>query len=128
MIVACATDDGKHFISRHFGDAHYYYIFKFEKTHFVHIHTLSNKSGEELVHADPDKAKGITELLKEKNVELVLSKVFGPNIQRIKNHFLPVMVSVESMEDGLLKLIASMAILEESIAFGKHREAIDLRS
>jgi len=128
MIIACATDDGKFFISRHFGDAKYYYIFKFEKGVFNHMDTVVNTTEGEERHADPLKAKGIIELLNEKNVDVLMTKRFGPNIKRIKKHFVPVLVSVDDLESGLLKLVESLESVNASLALGVDRQHVDLRS
>jgi predicted Fe-Mo cluster-binding NifX family protein len=127
MIIACATDDGEHFISRHFGDANYYYIFTFENGVFTHIDTVTNTTEKEQQHADPIKAKSIVTLLNEKNIDVAVSKVFGPNIKKIKNHFVPVLVSVDDIESGLLKLKESLETINESIEAGTNRQHIDLR-
>jgi predicted Fe-Mo cluster-binding NifX family protein len=127
MIIACATDDGKQFISRHFGDANYYFIFKLEHNTFVHIDTVVNTTEEEKQHADPNKAKSIVDLLKEKNIDVAITKVFGPNIKRIKKHFVPVLVSVDDINSGLSRLKKSLELVNESIAMEINRQHIDLR-
>ncbi len=84
--VAFATDDGKSFMGRHFGDAEHYYIYEIDNNNANFIKKIDNTTEEEKMHADPKKAKGITSLLNEENVNVVVSKVFGPNINRIKKN------------------------------------------
>ena len=56
--VAFATDDGKTFMSRHFGDAEYYYIYEINKENAEFIKKINNTTEEEEdIHADPTKAK-----------------------------------------------------------------------
>lgn len=128
MIIACATDDGKKFITRHFGDANYYYIFKFEEGKFVHIDTVANTTEEEKKHADPVKAKGIVELLNKKNVDVAMTKVFGPNIKKIKKYFVPVLVSTDDIESGLSTLKESLELVNASVELGINRQHVDLRN
>ncbi len=120
MRVACATDDGINFVSRHFGDAKYYYIFELIDDDYVFVEKITNTSDEEKQHADPLKAKNILALLKEQNVEVGVAKMFGPNIVRIKNVITPVIVSVEDIQTGLEQLKEFHAEIERSIAAKKH--------
>jgi len=93
MIVACATDDGINFVPRHFGDALMYNIYKVESNSILLLKKIENTSEEEKEHADPKKAKGIVSILKEQNVNVALTKIFGPNIKRISKHLLPVIAT-----------------------------------
>jgi len=127
IIIACATDDGENFISRHFGDAEKYLIYELRDDHCVLTGTILNTTGEEEQHADPTKAKGIVGILAEKNVNVALTKVFGPNIKRIKKHLVPVLVSVDSIEKGLDKVLKASEKVIEAIDIGDKREHIDLR-
>ena len=127
MIIACATDDGKNFISRHFGDAKKYLIYELRERQYVLTGTIMNTTSEEEQHADPKKAKGILGILAEKNVNVGLTKVFGPNIKRIKKHLVPVLVSVDSIEKGLAKVFEEREKVIKAIDIGDKREHIDLR-
>lgn len=105
MKIALATDDGKTFIKRHFGDANLYKIYDFDSDNIDYVKTIDNTvDEEEEVHADPKKAKGIAKLLKQEGVQVVVSKVFGPNIKRIKKKFVCIVVSEENLEGGLIKV------------------------
>ena len=127
MIIAVATDDGKKTIERHFGDAEYYNIYELVNGKFQLIDRIANTTEEEEMHADPVKAKGIAELLVEKNVEVGITKVFGPNIKRVKKHFVPVLVSKETVEESLEIVLNSLDIIEEEILKAEKRGHLDLR-
>lgn len=127
MIIAVATDDGKKTVERHFGDAEYYNIYELVNGKFQLIDQVVNTTEEEEMHADPVKAKGIVELLVEKNVEVGITKVFGPNIKRVKKHFVPVLVSKETIEESLEIVLNSLDIIEEEILKAEKRGHIDLR-
>ena len=64
--VAFATDDGKIFMDRHFGDAEYYDVYEISEIDSKFIKRIKNTTEEdnESVHADPEKAKGQKELIK----------------------------------------------------------------
>ncbi|MEA3422356.1 MAG: NifB/NifX family molybdenum-iron cluster-binding protein [Bacillota bacterium] len=127
MIIAFATDDGKKTMERHFGDAEYYNIYELIDGKFQMIDQIVNTTEEEEGHADPVKAKGIVDLLIEKNVEVGVTRVFGPNIKRVKKHFVPVLISTETIEESLEVIFNSLGIIEAEILKGDKREHIDLR-
>ena len=127
LTIACATDDGEKFITRHFGDADYYYIYKIDNENAEFITKISNTSVEEEKHADPKKAKSIVKILKEKNVHCGVSCAFGPNIKRVKKHIVPVIMKEEDMETGIQKLIDNFTSLEKCWNDGKNREHINIK-
>ena len=102
--VALATDEGERFVNRHFGDADYYYIYEVDEDKAEFILKIVNNSVEEEKHADPKKAKSIVKILKEEDVQVGVNLQFGPNIKRVKKHFVPVLIDTESIKEGLDKL------------------------
>jgi predicted Fe-Mo cluster-binding NifX family protein len=127
MIVACATDDGKHFMDRHFGDAEYYDLYEVSEDTCRFIERIVNNTEEEEGHADPKKARGIVNLLKDRGVEAGLTKVFGPNIKRIKKQILPILTSEEAIEAGLEKVMGNLETALGQLALGEDRDHLDLR-
>ena len=122
LIVACATDDGENFITRHFGDADYYYLYKLNEEKAELITKIANNSVEEEEHADPKKAKSIVSILKEKDVQCGVSCAFGPNIKRVKKHIVPIIIENDSIEEGLQNLIDNYNEIEKLWDKGKERE------
>jgi len=103
--VAFATDDGKNFMQRHFGDARFYDIYELDDHQASYIKRIENTTDEEEgVHADPRKAKGISTLLLDENVTVVVSKIFGPNIKRIRKKFVCIVVRDDEIDVGLKKI------------------------
>ena len=103
--VAFATDDGKTFMGRHFGDARFYDIYELDEDRASFIKRIENTVDEEEdVHADPKKAKGISTLLLDEKVAVVVSKIFGPNIKRIKKKFVCIVVRDDEIDVGLKKI------------------------
>jgi len=101
FICACASDDGENFVERHFGEARYYFVYKVSDEGFDYIKKISNISVEEKTHADPIKAKSVSSILKRGNVQVVITRRFGPNVKRVKIHFVPVIIKNGIIEDGL---------------------------
>ena len=125
--VAFATDNGKTFMSRHFGDAEYYYIYEIDNKNAEFIKKISNTTEEEEdVHADPKKAKGISNLLLEENVSVVVSKIFGPNIKRIKKKFVCILMKQNSIENGVDIIKSNFLTIAEEWEIGENRDFLKL--
>ena len=121
--VAFATDNGKTFMGRHFGDADFYDIYEISEMKANFIKRINNTiDEEEEVHADPKKAKGISELLLEEDISVVVSKVFGPNIKRIKKKFVCVIVKDEKIEDGVNKICSNIGKIYDEWEKGRERK------
>lgn len=128
MMVAVATDNGEKFIDRHFGDAKYYDIYKLTNTNALFIKRIENVIEEqEAVHANPEKAKGVAGLLKKENVTVVISKIFGPNIKRIRKNFVCVIMNDESIKDALERLIYNWPLIVTEWEKGAERNHCILR-
>lgn len=54
---------------------------------------------EEVEHGPKRKGKAIIEFLKGNNVNVMVSQQFGKNIRMINEHFIPVKISLENLED-----------------------------
>lgn len=90
--VAAATDDGRCFPPRHFGDARGYDLYDIGENAIRPVGRLMNSSGEEKIHADPQKAQGVAGPLRKAGVQAAVSSVFGPNLKRVKKRFVCLVV------------------------------------
>ena len=127
--VAFATDDGKSFIDRHFGDADHFDIYELAISDAKFIKRIENTTEEDSneIHADPKKAKGILGLLKSQDVQVVVSKIFGPNIKRIKSKFVCVLIKKDEIADCFNTLQNNWQIINDEWAKGEKREHINLK-
>ena len=126
MRIAFATDNGMNFITRHFGDALKYRIFEITSRESVFIEEIVNNTEEEERHADPKKAKSITNLLKEKNIKVVVSKIFGPNIKRIKTKFVCVLIKEETIDDAIIAIQKNINNIQKEWDAGENRNFLKL--
>ncbi len=126
FIVALATDDGKSFMTRHFGDAKLYLIYKISKSDVQLVEQIENTTDAEEQHADPKKAKGITGLLKKKSVQVVVTKNFGPNIKRIKSVFVCVRIKDETIEEGIKTIQEHLQTIYYEWLLGEKRDFLNL--
>lgn len=101
LTLALATDDGREFMTRHFGDAACYHIIELSPHGIRHLDTVENDVDEEEGHADPRKARGIAELLLGRQVHVAAAPVFGPNLKRIRKKFACILAPRGKLADFL---------------------------
>ncbi len=126
LVIAVATDDGKEFIDRHFGDAAYYYIYRLFPDSIEFLKRIENTTEEERMHADPVKAQGITGTLKKEKVQVAVSRIFGPNIKRIGKKFVCVLIRHGSIEESFALLQKQFSLLLNALNAGEERTSIKL--
>ena len=125
--IAFATNDGKTFISRHFGDANYYDIYAFDSKYIQFVKRISNNIEEgDALHASVKRARGIVGLLREEDVSVVVSKVFGPNIERIKKQFVCLIMKDSDIEDGIRKVRDNIRKIKNEWERGEERQYLSL--
>lgn len=101
---AFAVNKDKQFEKRHFGDADKYLIYTQEDENIVLLSEEDNKFrmlDEEVEHGSKRKGKAIIDFLKEKEVNVLVSRQFGKNIKLINEHFIPVIISSEQPDEVL---------------------------
>lgn len=128
ILTAFATDDGHTFTERHFGDSSYFDLYEINLHESRFVKRIINQTGDGEIHSDPRKAKGIAASLTEEYVQVLVSKKFGANINRMKKKFvcllmtnLPISENVEIIRRNLDKVICE---LEK----GEARNYINLRT
>jgi predicted Fe-Mo cluster-binding NifX family protein len=127
ILVAFATDNGKEFMDRHFGDADFYDIYTIDENRADFVKRIDNTVDEEEVHADPEKAKGVSRLLKKENVKVVVSKIFGPNIKRIKKKFVCIVMDDGSLAESMNRLCKNIRIVMDEWEKGEDRKHLIFR-
>ncbi len=126
--VAFATNDGNTYNDTHFGDSDYYDLYELSETEAVFLERITNTvDEEEEVHADPKKAKGIMNLLVKNGVHTVISKVFGPNIKRIKKKFVCILMNNVCLDDSISFLCKNLESVHNEWAKGEERKYLDFR-
>jgi predicted Fe-Mo cluster-binding NifX family protein len=89
LIFAIGTDDYKNIKSNdHVGQSLYFQIFEYSEGEMALKETRENpkfKEDETKIHGDPGKAKAIASVLN--GVDVLIGKIMGPNIVRMKNQF-----------------------------------------
>ncbi|MEA3316642.1 MAG: NifB/NifX family molybdenum-iron cluster-binding protein [Bacteroidota bacterium] len=129
MKIAFATDNGENYVDRHFGDAQYYDVYELLESEHKFIKRISNTTEEddEEVHADPVKAKGVASLFKDEDIQVLVSKVFGPNIKRIKKKFVCVLMNDNTIKDSIEILQKKLNHLSIEWEKGKKRKHLNFK-
>ena len=102
LLIAFATDNGKNFNDAHFGMAKYYHIYRFYDGGEEFVEQRANikfQEDETKKDGDPAKAEATSSVLK--SVDVLVSKKFGPNINRMVHKFVCVVVRTNVISDAI---------------------------
>ncbi len=127
IIAAFATDDGNTFMDRHFGDAEQYVVYEIYPDGSHLIKAIGNTTEEEQQHADPNKAKGVTQLFKQDNVQVLVSQKFGGNINRMKKKFLCILMNDKSIQHSIARIQENFEAVCEELDKGEERHFLNLK-
>jgi predicted Fe-Mo cluster-binding NifX family protein len=101
ITFAFALNNDDVFENKHFGETDKFVIFTYEKSNLIFKEEAPNKfniSDEKYEHGSEKKANAIISFLKDKGVNVLVSKQFGKNLKKVNQHFVPVIISEEQPE------------------------------
>ena len=128
IITAFATDDGLSFMERHFGDANQYDIHEINPSETKFIRAINNIINEdEEAQPDLNKAKGIADLLKKEKVQVLVSKKFGANIERMKKKFVCILMNDKEISESIKTIQQNFNIIIDEWEKGDSRNFINLK-
>jgi len=127
--AAFATDDGEVFMNRHFGDANFFDIYEISEDNSKFIKRVNNSTEEEDedIHADPNKARGIAGILLKEGVNTTASKIFGPNIKRIRKKFVCLLFDDMRIESAIKIMQEKYEAIDTEWALGEERTHINFK-
>jgi len=128
LTIAFSTDDGKNFNDDHFGMARYFNIYKFSEGREEFIETRKNvkyKEDESLKHGDPGKARATASVMD--GIHVMAGRKFGPNILRLLNKFVCVVVKTDRIADAVNLIHENMERIMEEKDNGDKRKHIVLK-
>ena len=102
LCFAFAVSTDNQFEKKHFGDADKYIIYKQDDDGiklFSEELNIFKTLDEEIEHGSKKKGESIIQFLKGKNVNVIVSRQFGKNINRVNKHFIPVKISIEQPDE-----------------------------
>ncbi len=101
LIFAFAVNEDRVFEKKHFGEARNFALYHYENGKIVFKEVIPNRyraMEENGNHGSAKKGDAIIQLLKGKEVSILVSRQFGKNIQMVNQHFIPVIISDEHPE------------------------------
>lgn len=110
--LAIAVNAENEFEERHFGDTYKFLIYEFKDDIFILISEQINIY-KNLPHGTKGKGNSITELLKKHEINVLISKQFGKNLQIVNKSFIPVTVSHNTPKE-IIEIIKKQIHLFES--------------
>ncbi|MCD6358575.1 MAG: hypothetical protein J7L90_01275 [Dehalococcoidia bacterium] len=128
FLVALGTDDGENLNDDHVGMARYFYVYKFSNSKEQLVERRENlrfKGDETTKHGDPEKAKATSSVLE--GVDVLVGKKFGPNILRLLEKFVCVVVRTTTLTSAIETIHDNMDQITEEYKKGKDRKHIVLK-
>ncbi|HHD15761.1 MAG TPA: hypothetical protein ENK47_03550 [Euryarchaeota archaeon] len=120
--IACATDDEETLISGHFGSAKIYMIYDIDMDTgtITFIRKVENTSPEEREHGDPEKARSVSEILKDAHV--LLCCAMGKNIIRMRKKYCIVVSNETNIRNALERLRDRSNLISEQMNRGSNKD------
>ncbi len=118
LCFAFAVNEANQFEKKHFGDADKYLIYKQDGDEIKLFSEEINKFktfDEEVEHGSKKKGGAIIQFLKAKNVNALVSRQFGRNINMVNNHFIPVKISVDQPNEILDVLVKNLHWIKDEL-------------
>ena len=116
---AFAVNNNGLFQKKHFGDAEKYFIYQLKENEISFEKEILNSFknvDEDGKHGSKKKGQAIIGLLKEKNVNALVSPQFGKNIKLINAHFIPILVFEENPDSIIEILLKHIKHIKEELA------------
>jgi len=124
--IAVASDDKENLSKQHFGEAKMYLIYEISKTKLEQLTIVENRSPEEKMHGDPNKAKGVAHLLKPFGVKVLINKEFGKNITRMQQKFVVVLGQNLNIEETIQQIQFQFDSIVEEWKKGEERDYLKI--
>ncbi len=123
LLVAFSTHDGENLVTDdHAGMAKYFDVYKFSdgEVEFVERRENSKYGGDETArHGDPKKAKASLSALEE--LDVWVSRRFGPNLPRLLKKILCVVVKVDTVAQGVALVQENFDAVAQECDKGENR-------
>jgi predicted Fe-Mo cluster-binding NifX family protein len=126
--AAFATDNGKSFMGRHFGDAKYFDLYEINSTSSTFIKRIDNtvEEEEESEHGASEKAQGIGKILKVDGVNVTVSRIYGPNLKRIRKKFVCLIFKDIQIEEAIEIIQSNYENIKSEWEIGESRNFLKM--
>ncbi|MBU1221953.1 NifB/NifX family molybdenum-iron cluster-binding protein [Myxococcota bacterium] len=103
--MAFACPDGKSMINSHFGDSTAFTICEGDGHRFSIIKMIPN-GNKFALHGEKEKAINIIDALKSENIQIVVARNYGPNIEHIITRLVPVKTHSNDLKSAIRDVAA----------------------
>ena len=128
LLIAFSTNDGENMIKDHAGQARFFDVYRFSegKAEFLERRDNSKYKGDEAMkHGDPKKAQATLEALN--GLDVLVAKMYGPNLPRLLKKLLCVVVRTQKISDAVKILKKNVEIVFEAYQKGEGRKHLVLK-
>lgn len=109
-----AVNQSKIFERKRFGEAEQFLIYEWNESQLLFQEVIKNPRNEYRQNSNsPVNAQQIVDLLKSKNINILVSKRFGVNIKWANSFFIPVKIEVSTLDELIPLLSMKMKWIEE---------------
>ena len=129
LLIGFATNDGDNMIKDHAGQAKYFDVYSFSdgKAEFLERRDNSKYKGDEtLKHGDPKKAQATLEALK--GLDVLVAKMYGPNLPRLLKKLLCVVVRTQKVSEAVEIVSVNLEIVSQEHKKGEARKHLVLKA
>ena len=126
ITAAFASDNKKDLSKEHFGEAKEFFIYEISASSMKFAKSIINISPEEKMHGDPKKAKGVSSLLKPHDVQVVVNKAFGKNINRMKKQFVCIISKTDDIDESIKNIQLDFNTIVSEYKKGEERSFLKL--
>ena len=129
LLIGFATNDGDNMIKDHAGQAKYFDVYSFSdgKAAFLERRDNSKYKGDEtLKHGDPKKAQATLEA--RKGLDVLVAKMYGPNLPRLLKKLLCVVVRTQKVSEAVEIVSVNLEIVSQEHKKGEARKHLVLKA
>lgn len=129
LLIGFSTNDGENMIKDHAGQAKYFDVYRFSdgKAEFLERRDNSKYKGDEAMkHGDPKKAQATLEALK--GLDVLVAKMYGPNLPRLLKKLLCVVVRTQKVSEAVKIVKENVEIVSREYRKGEARKHLVLKA
>ena len=129
LLIGFSTNDGENMIKDHAGQAKYFDVYRFSdgKAEFLERRDNSKYKGDEAMkHGDPKKAQATLEALK--GLDVLVAKMYGPNLPRLLKNLLCIVVRTQKVSEAVEIVKMNVEIVSREHKKGEARKHLVLKA
>jgi predicted Fe-Mo cluster-binding NifX family protein len=107
------------FESRNFCNAYKFRVYDLINKDLVYVEDILNKYrsvADKQTERSEDNSNEIINLLKNHDINVLVSSVYGRNLQKVNNHFIPVIVTSETPDEAIAAIIKHIKWIEDELS------------